>query len=134
MTMEVKSLGSFGGNAAGTIVTTASADFDDVRTLYVRVAGVNDDPVILSPGIETYSSTSLLTGDRMSELAFSVERLFVDEETAVKVPFQVRDVDDKFLNVEVTAVHGFVSISNTKKLLLTDGSSGSFESAFACLQ
>ena len=86
-------------------------------SIFVRVAAVNDAPVVTPPSPRLHST--LLTGDMLSRRATYGNRAFVHEDTELLLPgFVIRDVDltesgggNAFLVVTVTCGHGTASIT-----------------------
>lgn len=86
-------------------------------TMYVRVAAVNDAPVVTPPLPKFHSI--LRTGDLLSPLAIYGGRVLVAEDNPLQLPgFFIRDVDlteggdeNTFLTVTVTSGYGMVSLT-----------------------
>jgi len=115
LSFSVKSLGVAGDgsiNSADEVVNW-HWEWDDSRTVYVRVAGQNDLPVIGITGLESYEheKAEMLTGDGLSRVVTAIQGLEAREEELLSVPFSVRDVDDEELRVVVTATRGLVSLT-----------------------
>ena len=120
ITLSVKSLGvDGGGENTESRVKDWHWEYDDSRTVYVDVKGVNDEPVITITGLESYAGTNLLVGDSLSQVVTSIDTLTTYEEEQIAIPFSVRDVDDAdaILTVTVTATRGYVSLEDPQSLL-----------------
>lgn len=105
--------------------SSSSSEYDDDTALgstaevsiFVRVAAVNDAPVVTPPLPQRHST--LRTGDLLSPTASYGSRVFVPEDSELALPgFTIRDVDlveggggNAMITVTVTCRHGTASMT-----------------------
>lgn len=105
------------GAAADAEAESLSPPLAAATTMYVRVAAVNDPPVVTPPSPRFHAM--LRTGDLLSPSARYGKREFVTEDAELSLPgFVIRDVDLAeagselaVVTVTITALHGTVSLT-----------------------